>query len=55
MKKKALFFISSNKVHFVWAIVVAQLAERLPINTRVRGSNPIIGKILLFANLLFYC
>ena len=28
-----------------WAMVVAQLAERLPAIPEVRGSNPVIGKI----------
>ena len=29
-----------------WAVAVAQLAEWLPPIPEVRGSNPVIGKIL---------
>ena len=33
-----------------WAVVVAQLVERLLPIPEVRGSNPVIGKNLSFTN-----
>ena len=29
-----------------WAVVVAQLVERSPPTPEIRGSNPVIGKLL---------
>ena len=34
------------------AVVVAQLAERLPPTPEVRGSNPVIGDFLINIDLL---
>ena len=31
----------------VWAVVVAQLVERLPPTLEIRGSNPVIGKTFI--------
>ena len=36
-------FLANNEM---WAVVVAQLVERSLPNSEVRGSNPVIGKIL---------
>ena len=35
-----------NQCHEQWAVVVAQLVERLLSIPEVRGSNPVIGKNL---------
>ena len=38
--------LGNIKVNIQWAVVVAQLAERLLPIPEFRGSNPVIGKIL---------
>ena len=37
----------------IWALIVAQLAERLPLIIVVLSLNPVIGKFLLKTYLLF--
>ena len=40
------FWFFSNNTSVEWAVVVAQLVERLLLIPEVRGSNPVIGKNL---------
>ena len=45
-KKKSLGLVAQEKI-IVWAVVVAQLVERLPPTLEIRGSNPVIGKTFI--------
>ena len=40
-----------TKIQISWAVVVAQLVERLLPIPEVRGSNPVIGKNLFILNI----
>ena len=44
-------FATSAKFKSFWEVVVARLVERLLPIPDIRGSNPVIGKILLISNI----
>ena len=41
-----VFVVSRCNKFCSWAVVVAQSVERLPPTPEIRGSNPVIGKLL---------
>ena len=45
--------LSLCTVELIGTVVVAQLAERSPPIPEIRGSNPVIGKIIYCLYLLF--